>query len=325
MATVFYSWQADHPTDTGRNLVERALREAIKALNSDAEIEEAERDDVRLDRDTLDVPGSPPIMQTIFAKVDVASAFVADLTFVAARTDGRLMPNPNVTLEYGYALRALTHASVIGVMNTAFGDLDDNPLPFDLGHLRRPITYDCPSDATEEERKQVRKALAGTFKVALKLIFDKAPRAAVAEPPAFVRLEPLDGRARFRKGSEPIGELHGGLPMLDDDGDPRVFLEPGPAMWLRVMPALALHTELRNTQIQDAMQAQGVRAVPLNLHNETFSSHGVRGPDGFGLCSRVHDAMTRALIYGFKRGELWTIDSRPCKSPATRMNARDAG
>lgn len=208
MATVFYSWQADHPTDTGRNLVERALREAIKALNSDAEIEEAERDDVRLDRDTLDVPGSPPIMQTIFAKVDVASAFVADLTFVAARTDGRLMPNPNVTLEYGYALRALTHASVIGVMNTAFGNLDDNPLPFDLGHLRRPITYDCPSDATEEERKRVRKALAGTFKVALKLIFDNGPKRVVAEPPARRRSfgwSRLTGEPDFVRGASPSG------------------------------------------------------------------------------------------------------------------------
>ncbi|MBT9598562.1 MAG: hypothetical protein IV094_21440 [Vitreoscilla sp.] len=68
MATVFFSWQSDRPTDSGRNLIERALQDAIKALNSDAELEEAEREELVLDKDTSGVPGSPPIMQTIFAK-----------------------------------------------------------------------------------------------------------------------------------------------------------------------------------------------------------------------------------------------------------------
>lgn len=91
MATVFYSWQSDRDTTTNRNLVERALGDAIKALTTEASIEEAERsaDSLQLDKDTKGVPGSPPITQTIFAKIDRATAFVADLTFVGQRTDGR--------------------------------------------------------------------------------------------------------------------------------------------------------------------------------------------------------------------------------------------
>jgi hypothetical protein len=140
MKRVFYSWQADRSKTTGRNLVHRALEEAIKALNSDAAVEDAARDRAFLDSDTQNVPGSPPIVETILNKIDTASIFVADLTFIGTRFDGRPVPNPNVTIEYGYALKALTHARVICIMNTAHGAPTGESLPFDLSHIRHPIT-----------------------------------------------------------------------------------------------------------------------------------------------------------------------------------------
>ena len=87
MATVFYSWQADTARTSGKNLIENALKDAIKALKAEATVDEAERPELEIDRDTLGVAGSPPIMDTIFAKIDAARAFVADLTFVGKRTD----------------------------------------------------------------------------------------------------------------------------------------------------------------------------------------------------------------------------------------------
>ncbi len=102
---IFYSWQADKASACGKNLVSRALGDAIKALNVDADVEAAARESrderIALDQDTSGEPGSPPIVETIFGKIDRAAAFVSDLTFVAARSDGRLMPNPNVLLEHG--------------------------------------------------------------------------------------------------------------------------------------------------------------------------------------------------------------------------------
>ena len=53
MATVFYSWQSDRPWTQGRNLIERAFGDAIKAPNSDTELEEAERDELVLIRTQL--------------------------------------------------------------------------------------------------------------------------------------------------------------------------------------------------------------------------------------------------------------------------------
>jgi hypothetical protein len=51
-------------------------------------VEEAVRD-LSVDRDTKDVPGSPPIVDTIFREIDNAAVFVPDLTFVGDRLDGR--------------------------------------------------------------------------------------------------------------------------------------------------------------------------------------------------------------------------------------------
>lgn len=70
-STVFFSWQADTPTRESRNLIERALSLAIKRIGSDTTIERAIRG-LSVDRDTKGVPGTPPITETIFSKIDKA-------------------------------------------------------------------------------------------------------------------------------------------------------------------------------------------------------------------------------------------------------------
>jgi hypothetical protein len=99
--TIFFSWQSDRPAAQNRSFIEAALERALRALNSDAEIEEAVRDELVVDKDTQDEPGQPPIVETIFRKIDSSAVFVPDLTFVGERTGGRPSPNPNVLIEYG--------------------------------------------------------------------------------------------------------------------------------------------------------------------------------------------------------------------------------
>jgi hypothetical protein len=118
MNTVFFCWQADTPTREGRNFIERALKAAIFRISSDTELEEAIRD-VSLDRDTKGVAGSPPIVDTIFRKIDEAAVFVPDLTFIAKRPDGRPTPNPNVLIEYGWAPKSRGHSRMVPIMNAA--------------------------------------------------------------------------------------------------------------------------------------------------------------------------------------------------------------
>src|SRR4029077_7795982 len=95
--TLFFSWQSDAPPEVGSDLIEEALGLAVSALAEDAEIEKAIRDEgLIVDRDTQGVPGVPPIVDTIFNKIDAATIFVPDLTFVGKRIYGRPTPNPNV-------------------------------------------------------------------------------------------------------------------------------------------------------------------------------------------------------------------------------------
>lgn len=140
MPTIFYSWQSDAPNNVNRSLVERALELAVRDLNAD--IVEAEREEVELTQDTQGVPGTPDIAATIFAKIESCKVFVCDVSLVLtgekSKGGTRLCPNPNVMLELGYAMKALGQDRILMVCNTAFGRIED--LPFDL-RGKRPVPY----------------------------------------------------------------------------------------------------------------------------------------------------------------------------------------
>lgn len=135
IVTVFFSWQSDTAAETGQEFVTRALGLAIHAIHEDPTF----RYRPRLDQDTRGVPGAPPIVQTILAKIDACSVFVADVSLTFQRQENkRLSPNPNVLIELGYALRRLGTERILLIMDSATGRPED--LPFDLrGH--RVVLY----------------------------------------------------------------------------------------------------------------------------------------------------------------------------------------
>src|SRR5437016_612590 len=102
--SVFYAWQSDRPTNINRQFIRKALDDAAGRITADAELGV----DVLIDADTEGVVGTPPVTETILAKIAAADVFVPDLTFVAQTETGKLIPNPNVMIDDGYALRALT-------------------------------------------------------------------------------------------------------------------------------------------------------------------------------------------------------------------------
>ena len=109
---IFYAWQSDRPNNLCRGLIRRALEDAVKELEAATDIQDAERDGIEIDSDTLNIPGSPPVAETIFEKIRESNVFVADLTpidLIVPEDDDaghrrQPPPNPNVMLEYGYAL-----------------------------------------------------------------------------------------------------------------------------------------------------------------------------------------------------------------------------
>lgn len=187
---VFFSWQSDLPNPIGRSLIERSLEAAVNKLQADATIEPADR--VKVLSGRKGKPGTVPLADTIFERIDGASVVVTDLTYVSTRPDGGRSPNPNVLIEHGYALRSRTGARMIPVMNTAFGHPGQDPLPFDLAHMTWPILFDCPADGDADRRGAAREALTKQLTGALKEIFGDAslpPVVPLPEPhPHNVRL-----------------------------------------------------------------------------------------------------------------------------------------
>ena len=108
--------------------------------------------------------GQPPIVETVLKKIDAARVFVADMTFVAKRPGGGASPNPNVLIEYGWALKSLTYERVIRVMNTAYGEPSAKSLPFDLRHARWPFCYELHETAAAKSRTEQRRTLTAQFR-----------------------------------------------------------------------------------------------------------------------------------------------------------------
>jgi hypothetical protein len=124
------------------------------------EDEEVLADDgrVEVDHDTHGVGGSPLIAETILGKIRDAAVFVADVTPIATTAAGKRVPNPNVMIELGYAMKVLDDQQIVLVMNGAEGAALKY-LPFDLRHRRVPIHFKLSRDSTEEQRVEVAKEL----------------------------------------------------------------------------------------------------------------------------------------------------------------------
>jgi hypothetical protein len=58
-----------------------------------------------LDSDTQGVAGEPHVTEELLRKISESEFFAPDLTFVGRTDGGKLLPNPNVLIERGFALR----------------------------------------------------------------------------------------------------------------------------------------------------------------------------------------------------------------------------
>jgi hypothetical protein len=308
--SIFFSWQTDRSAKEGRNFIEGALEVATKRIAQDLQVDEAIRETLLVDKDTKGVPGSPPIFQTILGKIDWASAFVADLTFTGTRADGRLTPNPNVLIEYGWALKALGYSQVLAVMNAAPGLPSRESLPFDLASLRFPITYDLRDAASESVRRAERDQLAKKLEIALRTVFEseefKAKLPKEPESPPFSPKAPLNGRARFRSSSKPLGFARDPV----NKAESPVSLVEGPAACLRVMPKF----DSGRSWLNEDLRAKATPLSTLPLMQIPTNIGFLRNEDGCGYY-RGYDVEANCIAYIFSSGELWIINAAIAGAP----------
>jgi hypothetical protein len=304
MRTIFFSWQADTETKIGRNLVERALSAAIDRIGADADVHPVERD-VLLDKDTQGVAGSPPIVETIFGKIDKASVFVPDLTFVGTRRDGRPTPNPNVLIEYGWALNTLRHSRMVPIMNAAFGEPARETMPFDMAHLRFPITYNCPPDADDARRKSERDALSKKLETALRAVLSLGEVNPPPKPNLFVPRVAVDGLGRPYAKDRPVGIVT----LLVSEKTQPLKLADAPLMWLRVMPKYDPGKKWALSDVQKLAKTPGHIVETLNTRWAGYGSF--RNSDAYGVYPAMSsfDKPILAALMLFNTGEVWSVDA----------------
>jgi hypothetical protein len=313
--TVFYSWQSDRPPREGRNFIEKALQVAVAKITEDLKVEEAVREGLTVDKDTKNIPGSPPIFQTILDKIDRASVFLADLTICGECCDGGSTPNPNVLIEYGWALKSLGHHRILAVMNQAHGKPDANSLPFDLAQLRFPMTYNLPADATDLTRKVEREQLAKNLETALRGVIGseefktaKLPKEPELDP--FPQRVSLNGKARFRAPQQPLGFVRDPTArMLGSPAEIPIYLAEGPTLWLRLMP---LYKPGR-TWLNSELKGLALSLCTLALMRPTRGSGFLESEDGVGYYPIWDNNITYSVAYVFNTEEIWIIDASHAK------------
>jgi hypothetical protein len=150
---VFYSWQNDLPKKCNRTFIREALDEAVNRVVAEGLVE----DSPRVDSGMEGIAGSPEVASIMFEKIDRCALFVADTTLVGTIVplnpddETKKVPNPNVSLEMGYAAARIGWDRIICVMNEKYGLRKE--LPFDVRNRRFPIDYTLDPDKMERKDK----------------------------------------------------------------------------------------------------------------------------------------------------------------------------
>lgn len=292
---VFYAWQSDRPTTINRNFIRKALDEAAKRITGDASVGV----DVLIDADTEGVVGTPPVTETILGKIAASDVFVPDLTFVAETDAGKLIPNPNVMIEYGYALHALTFKAMMPVMNTHFGPPE--LLPFDMGHVRHPTQYEAPPEISDAERRERRGKLSQTLEAILRLMIQDILSRSRTDAP-FRPIQPLRPPAFFFQPNDIL--VNFGHP-----GEQEMRFKRDRVIYIRLFPTYADQPRVGLTRaIEVAPRLKPPQHLINSLSNQNEWGAINLQPHGDGITS---------FTQIFETGELWGGSEEPFRDKNT--------
>ena len=167
------------------------------------------------------------IIQTIMSKIEISTLMVADITPVGKTKHEKLLPNPNVLIELGYALRSVGDKRVIAIMNEGYGD-EVGKLPFDLSN-RRVLCYTLSANANKNERRITRKKTIEKFVDAIKTNLAEFHQEQPSVMPEIRGAEPHSEMLSVWKSEWPV-EYTG------YNGSCKITPSEEPRAWTRIIP-----------------------------------------------------------------------------------------
>jgi hypothetical protein len=298
---IFWSWQSDHSPKTCRHFIRDALSEAVDAAGKELGLEDAERPE--LDHDTKDAPGMTEIARTILDKISRSAVFVADLTPIGKTEAGKALPNPNVLIELGWALKELGPDRIIGALNTAGGFTADD-LPFDIRH-RRAMLYELPDGAEKKTKDAAKKKLIGDLTAALRTnlgqyVEDKAAAQDIQGVPAKPDNPSIWATAKDQlEHNDAFGRGHKNTIAMPDC--PRGYIRIIPSGWKTRPPSVSEIAALRDDGAVSP-SSQGCRDGDFGACEEGYVRYWLTGktPDGKPETRNV-------AMYFDETGEFWVL------------------
>jgi hypothetical protein len=228
------------------------------------------------------------------------------LTIVAKTSDGKQVPNPNVLIEYGYAMKAISSERIIAVMNEEYGAAA-NGLPFDLQHRRWPIRYSLAPDATEETGKEQKKNLVSQLEDAIRTVLNSGlvPK----NHYTFQPIQPQWKSSNFLADNQKLAKPN--LPSYYPGGkDIEVIWINGPQAFLRLLPTLPTpeRSPLELEKLINSNPALWPMSRSSDMYFEKCSARNKYGAVTFALKERP---TTDKITQVFRNGEIWGIDASP--------------
>lgn len=296
---VFWSWQSDLPMAVTKAFIQEALEEALHKIADDLALSPAERPE--LDHDTKGEAGLVEIVKTIFEKIERSDVFVADVTPIATTGQGKKVPNPNVMIELGHAMKVLGHEPIVLIANAAYGGKPQD-LPFDLRHRRGAITYHLRSTDDEDKIRAAKDKLVEELTSAL-LVNLKSALSRHDVKIEFAQYPSRDGDpSTWLRPDERIehGDFFGGSGehTLEVKGTTRSYFRMVPAGWTTKKPT--------RQQVRDA-RGQGSLS-PLARRGSGDGGANALGAVAVGLWRGTAGATHTVTQWFDKTGELWAFD-----------------
>jgi hypothetical protein len=300
---IFWAWQFDLPGKIARHFIRNALETAIAQINQTDEIDEPDEafqdGKLQLDFGRKNLKGSPDLAIEILKKIDGATVFVGDVTPIGkgaphktdegVESNGKLLMNPNVAIELGYALKSKGTDHVLMVMNGHYGKRAD--MPFDLGHKGGPIMYNLAPNATPAQIDTEKRKLVAVLVDALK---EYRPVPVVVP---FEGMKPKIGRGIFFDNGEILAE---------DKGWPGKEAKYGmpfrKVLWLKLSPSTSLTYPLAIDLLTDHIGRFGPFGIPQGFESVRVNRYGACFFSQAGATTNID-----AIAQYTRDGEIWGV------------------